>query len=64
MNTPETTEAALRLRCAMETRAPELVIGKRTQELVAVLGGTADVSRMTPGAAALYILSLYLSRPR
>lgn len=39
------------------------LIGEEAQRLVIQLGGTADVRKMTPGAAALYILSVYLSRP-
>jgi hypothetical protein len=64
MNTPETTDAAWMLRVAIETQRPEPVIGEWTLNLVAVLGGTADARLMTPGTAALYILSLYLSRPQ
>ena len=32
--------------------------GELTRELVARLGGHADVAQMTPGATALYVLGL------
>lgn len=35
---------------------------KNAQNLVYQLGGRADLSRMSPGAAALYLLSLVMER--
>lgn len=57
-------DAAYTLRFVIESEKPEDMIGQQTQSLVYALGGTADISHMTPGAAALYLLSLVLSQPQ
>lgn len=54
---------AYNLRMAIEGGSPEPIICQQTHDLARALGGIADVSQMTPGAAALYIIALVLSQP-
>lgn len=55
--------AAEELRNAIERGAPEHEIGQAAQGLVNMLGGTARITDMSPGAAALYLQALTLSQP-
>ena len=59
---PWVNTQAWNLKAAIESQQSEPIIGQQTQELVRALGGIADVSQMTPGAAALYIVALRLSQ--
>lgn len=60
---PWVNTQAWNLKHAIESQNAEQIIGQQTQELVRALGGLADVSQMSPGAAALYIVALVLSQP-
>jgi hypothetical protein len=63
MSTTWANDCAFQLRMAIEMNHQEAEIGSRSQDLVRALGGGHDISQMTPGAAALYILALVLERP-
>lgn len=48
------------LRNAIEMNQPEATIGGITRGIVETLGGTANISNMSPGAAAIYIFALMI----
>ena len=55
-------ESAFHLRMSIENRSDPQTVGQSTQVLAEALGGCADVRQMSPGAAAIYILSLILTQ--
>ena len=60
---PWVSTQAFNLKIAIESQSAEPIIGQQAQEMARALGGVADVSQMTPGAAALYLVALVLSQP-
>lgn len=55
-------ECAEQLRATIEYGCAGDAVCTAAQDLVEALGGTDDVSRMTPGATALYLVALLVTR--
>lgn len=55
---------AERVADLIEKGYPEEMIGEQVRLLIRSLGGNANASDMTPGAAAVYLIALILAERR
>lgn len=61
MHQQDLKAAAQSLRFAMELGATGAVFQQKVQQVVLQLGGSVDVSKLSTGTAALYLIALLFS---